>query len=801
MKSTFFRVLGAMGIAALAVAAAPAAGGAGALVPSTRATASLDVHQVLAGAQQTFTLTVRQPVSGLLTPVRSVQISAPAELFTISAPIDPAGWTGTVSGSGSTLTYKATGGGIVGGTSQAFTFVADALRPAADLARSFAVSTSTDTGTTSTYTPVAQSPGALGVRVRTLEILGVAVLDPAPLVGDPTLHVTRGQDAVVGVRVGNAGGAAQTIAATLAGESATTSAAAPVELAPGELATVPFDVTFGDALGHGKLVANASAGESVAAQKFLAYVALEPLELLIDPDNLTPATVVPGRTASFVQFLAVRGADDAPALDLDPVASEYRFADGALRASLGAALHLEAGGGRWLPPTPPVIVPALADGPYGGVLHLEGTDAHGAAFVADLPLRSGSLVVDSLAPVADLVLAGGPLTNGSTVPLAGDVLDGGAACGVCTLDASHLDVLDADGAVIQAIAAPATLDTDGQLAGEVTVAEWPATASATRWVATVSDAAGLSSTTVSHPRPIDLVAPHIVRAATTDREGFANVIVTLDEWVGWGEPTTAPQLDFRCDGQVVTDGATSYHEIWLQVTGSSDRDRSFECTYDASGSPAVDQAGNELADTTFLVEDGIAPLAPVVDAPTFTNTSTPTLSITELQPGNDVSVFEDGFLVGSGTAEGDSLDVTTDSLGTIDRAVHLEVLVTDAAGNVGPATPVDLTLDFTAPALADAVAQRADRQVTVTFAEPLVGPDAVDDWFVAGPTATGPRQRYTLGSADVEGAVVTLTVADPRFDPATMTLDEVGYEVLAADGSTRLTDRAGNVLPDGASAV
>jgi hypothetical protein len=800
MKSTLTRVLAAAGVAVLLAAAVPGGAGAATL---PKPTAKVDVHQVVAGAQQPFALTVSNPVGAAR--ITSVRITAAAGLFTIAAPVDVAGWTGVVKNGFLTFT-AGPGGGIAGGVSKAFGFVADAQRPAHDENAAWSVSTSSDSGTPARYVAVDPAvKGALGTRVRTLEILGVATRAPEPLDGVAALHVTAGQDdVVVDVRVANAGSAPQTADVTLSGATATVSEPITRSIPAGDVVTLPFDVTFGDAVGHGKLLANATAGPSLAAQRFLAYVADAPLELLVDPDNQTPAVVVPGRQVSFSQFLAVRGGEDAPAIDIDPVLSEYRFADDALRAPLGVALHLEAGHGLWLPPTAPVTVPALADGPYGGVLHLQGVDAHGAIVSTDLPLRSGSLTVDGLAPIADIVLSapGDAAAYGDQIDLSGTVADRDGPCGECVLDDARLQAFDADGQLLGERPIDRELDEggiaghsegwsndDGSIGGSITVVEgeWPEATVSTRFVANVIDDVGNEAGTISSRLTMDLHPPAITGASTVD---VHTVVVQLTEPVS--APAGFAPGDWACDGVPVASAASETDTIVLGTGTELDRNATPSCAYDPVGPRAHDGAGYELADSSVTAHDGIAPLAPTVDAPEFTNTSTPTLGITDVEAGDTVAVFDDGFVVGSGTSDGSTFGITTDSLGTSDREVTLVARSTDAAGNVGPETEVTLTLDFTAPTLASASVTRTagSRDLTLTFPEPLVGPAAANDWAAY----TG-AQPYTV-SVVRSGVTVTLTVSDSRFQPATMTIDGVGYDVFAANGSTRLTDRAGNWLAD-----
>jgi uncharacterized protein YcnI len=812
MKSTLRRVLAAAGLVGLLVAGMP--GGAGAEPLAPKATAKLDVHQALAGAQQSFTLTVGNPLQGLLNPIRSVKIVAPGDLFTIAAPVDPTGWTGTITGAGSTLTYKTSGSGIAGGASQSFTFLAQALRPATDLSRSFAVSTSPNAGTTSTYTPVQQAAGALGVRLRTLEILGIAVTEPENVAGVVPVVFTAGQELTLAVRVSNAASAAQTVSTTLTGATAMTSSPTPLTIDAGDIVEVPFDVALSDAVGHGKVVANASAGESSAVQRFLAYRTDAPLDALATTDG-HGWEVAPGTERTFDGVLRWQVPTNDVTVDVD--ATYFSFGNGAFEVPIDAA-GFELDGDSWQDQlgtssaevrSVPVTIPdSLADGTYDAVLHLEGIDEHGASVVRDLAFDE-PLLVDSDIPTADIHLDTPPFTDGSTVTFHGTIYDGEERCGDCGLRDARLDAIDADGAVVGAIPVgihycedegslgggceDGYTNDDGVIGGSIVVGEWPEGTVLTRFVATVWDPTNLTSSFAGYAVSVDILPPVLRYALTTIDSGA--VTVGLSEDVEMPEIHT-DRLDWTCDGHTVGEASTSYNEVWLSVSPTPGPDELLTCSYAPKAGRVRDRVGYELADLPpFTTKDWIHPDAPLVDAPAFTNTATPTLTVTNVNAGDTVNVFEDGAVVGTATATGTSVAVTTGSLGTNDRVAELRVQTTDKNGNTGFGTRVEITLDFTAPSLATASISRSGRQVTVTFAEPLVGPAAADDWSVSGPTATGPRQTYALGSVDVEDEVVTLTIADPRFTSDTV-VDAVAYEVLAADGATRLTDRAGNVLAD-----
>jgi hypothetical protein len=218
-----------------------------------------------------------------------------------------------------------------------------------------------------------------------------------------------------------------------------------------------------------------------------------------------------------------------------------------------------------------------------------------------------------------------------------------------------------------------------------------------------------------------------------------------------------------------------------------------------------------LADASFAVADGVAPLAPTVDMVDrrpavddvfWTNQSTPVLSLIDLAPNTVIDVVidedEDGVVdgeepnVGTATATGPTLELILNAFATEDVARQLLVLGTDAAGNTGEATAVPIVFDFTVPELADATVTWAQGSstVAVAFDEVLVGPGRAFDWKVSDGTAD-----YGIGTASLNESVMTLTVDDARFGTTTV-LRGVTYRVTSGDGLGRLADLAGNVLAD-----
>jgi hypothetical protein len=828
MKPTLARVIATITLAALAVGLAPTVSAA----PLPRATAKIDVHSVLAGTERVFSVTVSNPREALVTPIRSIRVGAPTSLFTIKGEVDTAdAWVGSVTHDGAFVTFRNSNPlALLPGSSVTLQYTAQASRPAADESSSWSVATSSQTAPESVFTPADRAgAGALGTRVRTLEILGITVNAPAPIALKPTFPVTAGQDGVeVTVQVANIGSAVQTVAATLTGTSATvTPGSAPATVAPGEVGEFDFGAVFGDATGHQKLQAFAAAGASEAAPTFKAYRAFAPFGASAVTGTLLPADVVQGRTYDFTVALDPTG--DVP-VTIDAAASALRFGDGGFSAPLLAPTAIDGRGANVPLTFAPSVVGAIANGSYPVSLHLVGTDKHGASVVRDLAL--GTVRVDDQLPVADVALeVPAPrvgeqpaATNGTEIDFAGTVTDGATeACATCTITAAALEALDATGATVGSFdVTSAIFNNGGVLSGSATVPVWPATAVRTRLAATVVDPTALRSESVSSALDVDTVAPAIEDASTTS---LRTITATLTEEVALPAGDFVP-ADFTCTGPTLieivgAELAPDARSIVISLSRDLGRDETPACTYRPTAGRASDRVGLPLANATFTPVDGLAPAALTLtavdegtaraDGSFLTSSETPELSLAGAVSGHSISVYEDdgdGVLDGDdatrsdpATASGDTIDVQTTSFGAIDRTVKVFVQATDAAGNLGEVTVALIELDFTAPALATATLVQDNRTVTATFPETLEGPAANSDWAVLG-VDEGANATFGVGSITIVDNVVTLTVDDPRFNPVTGdTLTAVRYDVEDGQEARRLADLAGNLLADATQAL
>ena len=835
MNSKLIRALGVLALAALVATVAPLRAEA---APLPRATAKVDVHSVAAGTQRTFSVTVNNPRQALLTPIRAIRVAAPTSLFTIlgehvaeGADAAADGWVGSVTHDGAFITFRNSSLlGLLPGQSVTLQYDAQAARPAADQSSSWGVATSSQTVPESTFTPADRTaPGALGTRVRTLEILGITVNDPAPIALKPTFPVTAGQDGVdVTVQVANIGSAAQTVAATLTGTSATiTPGSGPVAVEPGAIGEFDFTAAFADTLGHQKLQAYATAGASEAAPTFKAYRVFEAFGGVGVADTLVPTDVVQGRSYAFTAAIDPSG--QVPAT-LDLGASVLTFGD-AFSASLTGPAVID-GAGPAVPLTfAATEVPAIANGSYPVSVHLVGTDKHGASVVRDIAL--GTVRVDDQLPVADIALTvpaprvgdQPAATNGTEIDITGTITDGATeACATCTIAGAVLEAVDGTGTVIGSFdVASALVNDGGALSGSYSVPAWPVGTTRTRLVATVVDPTALTSESVSDGLDVDIVAPVITGAETST---LRTITALLSEPVALPAGDFVP-ADFTCTGPTLidivgADLAADARSVVLSLNRDLDRDETPVCTYRPVAGRATDRVALPLANVTFTAADRLGPAALVLsavdgdaaqgDGTFLTNSDTPVLSLTGAVGGHTVTVYEDdgdGALDADDTARsepasasGSTIDVQTTSFGAIDRSATVLVQAVDTAGNLGDVSLATIVFDFTAPALGTAdIVWDGSRTVTLTFAEELVGPAANSDWAVLGIDG-GAETVFPVGNVSVVDNVVTLTVDDTRFNPVTGdTLTAVRYDVEDGQEARRLADLAGNLVADATQGI
>ncbi|MDO9493439.1 hypothetical protein [Acetobacterium sp.] len=193
------------------------------------------------------------------------------------------------------------------------------------------------------------------------------------------------------------------------------------------------------------------------------------------------------------------------------------------------------------------------------------------------------------------------------------------------------------------------------------------------------------------------------------------------------------------------------------------------------------------ADTTVPATPTITSVAGDTSSPGVTNDTTPDVVIGNVVAGDLITVLDGSTVVGTGTAVGTTITITTSAL---TEATHsLTVTATDPAGNVSAAsTAFSLVVDVTAPTATLPALTGADNNVTTVvaaFDEPLYIAGvalATGDDVATSFTAAGGTLAITSAMYDSTAQTVTFTLAN-ALDTNTITHN--------AD-ATKLTDAAGN---------
>ncbi|MGX5012476.1 BapA/Bap/LapF family large adhesin [Enterobacter asburiae] len=197
-------------------------------------------------------------------------------------------------------------------------------------------------------------------------------------------------------------------------------------------------------------------------------------------------------------------------------------------------------------------------------------------------------------------------------------------------------------------------------------------------------------------------------------------------------PPNAPSsLQFSSDGKSVTGTAEPGSTITLKDangnvigTGQTGSDGNFTVSL---GTPltngeqvtatATDAAGNTSQGTTITAPDLTAPDAPTIGSVTddvdpqtgsvtnggSTNDPRPQLSGTA-EAGSTVTIYDGGVAIGTALVASNGTWTFTPSTDLTESTHQITVRATDAAGNLGPASPVfTLTVDFTPPTTPTAI--------------------------------------------------------------------------------------------------
>ncbi|MGM8431684.1 BapA/Bap/LapF family large adhesin [Enterobacter cloacae] len=268
-------------------------------------------------------------------------------------------------------------------------------------------------------------------------------------------------------------------------------------------------------------------------------------------------------------------------------------------------------------------------------------------------------------------------------------------------------------------------------------------------------------------------------------------------------PPNAPtSLQFSGDGKSVTGTAEPGSTITLKDangnvigTGKTGSDGNFTVSL---GTPltngeqvtatATDAAGNTSLGTTITAPDLTAPDAPTIGSVTddvdpqtgsvtnggSTNDPRPQLSGTA-EAGSTVTIYDGGVAIGTAVVASNGTWTFTPSADLSESTHQITVQATDAAGNLGPASPVfTLTVDLTPPATPTAIVLTDDT-------------GAIRGTITAG-TPTDASQPILAGTGEPGGKI---TIYDNGV--------EVGTTDVLPNGTWIVTPTS--PLPDGTHAI
>ena len=314
--------------------------------------------------------------------------------------------------------------------------------------------------------------------------------------------------------------------------------------------------------------------------------------------------------------------------------------------------------------------------------------------------------------------------------------------------------------------------------------------------ARVTDVAGNTSVaSASVTVTVDTIAPTAATLSASNNNG-ATATQILNNGIT-NDSTPALNGTAEAGARVtISDGTT----VLGSVTAGSNGQWSFITPTLADGAHtlsviATDAAGNSSAPTTLTltvvttapapvadlaVSDNVGAIQGALTSGAFTDDTTPTLSGTA-GAGNIVTLYDGTTLLGTATAGADG--AWTFTTGALAQGEHtLNVTVTDAAGNVSPATPFNLTVDTLAPAVSTLVVTNDVAGVVV----PNGGATSDSTPVLSGAAEAGSVVTLYDGNATL-GSVTVGAGGTWSFTPAAA-LAEGAHSLRVT-----VTDAAGNV--------
>lgn len=297
---------------------------------------------------------------------------------------------------------------------------------------------------------------------------------------------------------------------------------------------------------------------------------------------------------------------------------------------------------------------------------------------------------------------------------------------------------------------------------------YTATATATDRAGNEADASVTFSVDSAMPS-VSITAPADMSAtndATLGVAGFANpniaVAVTVRDAAGMTVATATATADAQ--------------GMWtLQLT-----DALVDGAYEVTATVTLPNGRTATQTNAFTVDTMAPAIALLTPAAGLTSQSAVVVSGTA-EPGATVNVIIDGMTVSTITADAQGAWTYTADPALADGAHTISAETTDAAGNPAAATPVEITVDTIAPALA-VIAPAADEVVTVSTptisgtAEPGATVTVTVDGQVIGTATAGADGMWSivpsaaLAEGEREIVVVAADAAGNMSPPVTVTI-------------------------------
>jgi hypothetical protein len=502
---------------------------------------------------------------------------------------------------------------------------------------------------------------------------------------------------------------------------------------------------------------------------------------------------------------------------------------------------------------------SLVDGNYTPTVAVRGTDWNGAN-VSLAPGPLPAVKIDRLIPNVAPILSGiatflqdpepneqQVATNGTTLTFSGPVTESNsssASCPDCVVVAADLIYNDT-------IVVPLTPGTDirinnGQLAGSKAVDQAGENITSVRLRVQVRDAAGnTSGLNGSGLVVVDNVTPSFVTgdagsapAGVTVANPRRTITLFLNESVRFPAATGLSPLSFYVDNFTVTEargfrfaragesapvqGSGHVDFVVLTLSGDMGPEGVPQVRYapdggnpgsasDLLGNRARDQVRKAVANQLIDIVDRIAPDLPILNRVNdrieqsgsfWTNrvsTAVP-FQVANVLQGDVVQVFVDGVQRGSATKNNDGEFVTVDV--TLPSAAdgnvfEVAVRVLDEVGNISPIAEEIVTVDLTAPGLANFT--KSGRVATVKVNELLSGDPAFQgtnsaiDWY--GIEGSGFFARTWQATSVAHGSLTDTIEVTLAQGAANVTLSSMNYDFQpGSESKKRYEDRAGNVL-------